>query len=73
MKIVKVSSEVFDALWFKTRLQQQEWVGVPHPCIVLPHLDTLVVLDQNLSVSEFAPSGPVNIAAQFTAWVRAQA
>ena len=72
MKIVKVSSEVFDVLWIKMMPSQRICGDVPHPCIIMPFLNTLVVLNENISVLDFAPESPVDKLGQFVEWVRKQ-
>ena len=53
MKIVKVSSEVFDVMWRKLQPQQRITGDIPHPAIVLPFLDAMVMLEEQLEVVEY--------------------
>ena len=50
MKIILVTSKQYDAIWNHLFPAQRDTGGVPHPVIILRHLDAMLVLRDSVKI-----------------------
>jgi hypothetical protein len=50
MKIIYVNSEQFNVIWERAVPANRIHGQIPHPCIVLNHLNAIVLLDEGIEV-----------------------
>lgn len=48
MKVITVNSGQFNLIWNKLQPQQRITGNLPHPAMVMSHINTLILLDDNL-------------------------
>jgi hypothetical protein len=50
MKIILATPDQFRAIWEKSIPSQRDGGGVPHPVIIMRHLDAMIVLHEDVKI-----------------------